>query len=491
MKLNTITGKLDNLNTDALVFFVFKNEDNIELNTIDQKLNGIISRNIKNKYFDAEFNEIISLDTHEKLTAHKIILVGLGSKKKFSQEILRKALSKAVLFCRNHGIKNLTLIINNDEKTISDIAETTFLALYKFNCYKKHSEGIKEIKNINFYILDKKNVSKFEKILKKASFLGETINWTRDLINHPSNHITPKTLAKYAKGIKGGIKVDVLGSREIKKMKMGLLLGVSKGSSEEPQLIVLDYKPKGINQKLETIVLVGKGLTFDSGGISLKPSEKMEEMKMDMAGAGTVIGIMKIISELKPKLRVVGIIPAAENLPSGNAIKPGDILTSMSGKTVEVINTDAEGRLVMADALTFAQKYNPDAIIDLATLTGSCMHALGHEAAGLLGNNDKLLNKIKKSADITGERVWQFPLWDEYRDQIKGEIADLNNTGEERYAGVITASAFLENFIGNIPWAHLDIAGTAMISKSKYYNPKGATGYGVKLLIDLIENWNE
>ena len=201
------------------------------------------------------------------------------------------------------------------------------------------------------------------------------------------------------------------------------------------------------------------------------------------------MGAMKAISDLKPKIRIVGIIPASENLPSGKALKPGDILTSMSGKTVEVMNTDAEGRLVLADALFFSQRYKPTAIIDLATLTGSCIGALGSEAAGLLGNNQKLIDKMKESAEVTGERVWQFPLWDEYREQTKGVLADLNNIGEGRQAGTITASAFLEHFVGKFPWAHLDIAGTAMLSKPKYYLPKGATGYGVRLIVDLIVRW--
>lgn len=489
MKLNTVTGKIENLKTDALVFFVFEGEKlNRELGAIDQKLNNAISKNIQNRYFSAYFKEIRSIDTHNKINSHKIILVGLGHKNKFNQEILRKAISLSLHFCREHIIKNLTFFIDNDKSIIEDSAEIVYLSLYNFNYYKTLSrEKIKTIDIINFYIHNKKHILEFEKIIKKASFAGESINWTRDLINHPSNHVTPKTLSKYAKSIKDGVRVNVLGRREIKNLKMGLLLGVSRGSSEEPQLITMEYSPKKYK---DTLVLVGKGLTFDSGGISLKPSEKMDEMKMDMAGAGTVIGVMKIVSKIKPTIRVVGIVPAAENLPSGNAIKPGDILTSMSSKTVEVINTDAEGRLVLADALTYSQKYKPTAIIDLATLTSSCIQALGHEAAGLLGNNEALINKIKKSAQNTGERVWQFPLWDEYRNQIKGELADLNNTGEGRYAGVITASAFLENFVGNFPWAHLDIAGTAMLSKNKYYNQKGATGYGVRLLINLIETWN-
>lgn len=489
MQLDFKLGNLKEIKTEAVIFFVFEREKITgRLAILDKMLGETISKIFKKGYFKGEAKEIYPIDTHGKINADKIILAGLGERKKFNNELQRRALASVLQFSRDHCIKDITLIINGlDEETLEDLGVIAFLSLYHFRHYKTEGrDKFKDIKKINFLIEDKKNFTKFNLVLHKAEIIGEAVNWTRDMINHPSNHITPKLLARYCKEVKG-IKTRILGKKEIKKIGMGLLLGVSKGSDEEPQLIVMDYKPRKYKK---TLVLVGKGITFDSGGISLKSSEKMEEMKMDMAGAGAVIGTMKVIAEFRPKMRIVGIIPATENLPSGKAIKPGDILISMSGKTVEVMNTDAEGRLILADALFFAQKYKPTAIIDLATLTGSCVGALGYEAAGLLGNDEKLIDKIKKSAEITGERVWQFPLWDDYREQIKGELADLNNVGGGRQAGTITAAAFLENFVGDFPWAHIDIAGTAIIPKPKHYNPKGATGYGVRLIVDLIEKWH-
>jgi len=491
MQTGTITGQIDKIKTEALVFFIFEKTKFIpEINIIDKKLNGAVSRIFDKKYFKGEEKEIHLIDTHEKVKADKIIIVGLGKNEKFRTETLRRAIFSVINYAKNHSLKDITFILNNlNPETLEDVGTVSTLIEYNFSHYKTQDRAkIKKIEKINFYLPDEKKISNFKNSLSRAEIIGKAVNWSRDLINHPSNHITPKMLAKYAKTIQNGIKTKILGKKEMGKLNMGLVLGVAKGSDEEPQLIVMDYKPRKYK---DTLVLVGKGLTFDSGGISLKTAEKMEEMKMDMAGAGAVMGIMKVVSEIKPNLRIIGVIPATENLPSGKAIKPGDILTSMSGKTVEVINTDAEGRLVLGDALHYAQKYKPTAIIDLATLTGSCVHTLGNEAAGLLGNEQKLIDKIKKSAEITGERVWQLPLWDEYREQIKGELADINNVGEGRQAGTITAAAFLENFTGNCPWAHLDIAGTAILSKPKYYHSKGATGYGIRLIINLIENWEK
>jgi leucyl aminopeptidase len=281
------------------------------------------------------------------------------------------------------------------------------------------------------------------------------------------------------------LKCKILTRKNITKEKMGALLAVSAGSEEPPRFIILEYGEP--SDDYDTIVFVGKGITFDSGGISLKPGSGMEEMKHDMSGAAAVVGAMRAIGEMKPPLHVVGLIPSSENLPDGKALKPGDIITAYSGKTIEIINTDAEGRLVLADALGYADRYKPAAVIDLATLTGACVVALGHAASGMMGNNENLMTRVRSAGDTSGDRVWPLPLWEEYHDEIKSHIADVKNTGG-RWGGALTAGAFLEKFV-DYPWVHLDIAGPAYSEKASDYCPQGATGVGARLLIQMIRDW--
>ncbi|MBE0598632.1 MAG: leucyl aminopeptidase, partial [Desulfuromonadales bacterium] len=279
-------------------------------------------------------------------------------------------------------------------------------------------------------------------------------------------------------------RCTVLEKAELEREGMGALLGVAQGSVREPRLIVLEYR--GGSNDARPVALIGKGVVFDAGGISLKPAEKMDEMKMDMAGAATVLGTLLSAALLKLPVNLVGIIPAVENLPSGSAMRPGDVLTSMSGRTIEILNTDAEGRLILADALTFARRFEPRLVIDLATLTGACIIALGHHATAVLGNHDGLIRQLIRAGERSGERLWQLPLWDDYATQIKSELADVRNTGG-RPAGTITAAAFLQKFAGDFTWAHLDIAGTAWEEKGRPYTPKGGTGVGVRLLIEYLK----
>ena|SRR3990167_896616 len=490
MNLKIETNNIETIKTEGLIFFVFEKEKpNEELAQIDKVLGGVISDVIRKGYFNGEKKEIRSIHTHGKVTSEQIILVGLGKKEPFDLENMRQCLALSLLFARENLLKKVTIVLPPANlNIIQDLGTVAIMSLYHFISYKtKDCDKIKKINEVSFYTKDKTNISKYKLLLNKAEIIAEAINWTRDLINHPSNFVTPNHLVLVAQKLSSkNLKVKSYGEKKLKKLGMGLILGVSRGSDEEAQLIQLDYQPKKYK---ETIVLVGKGITFDSGGISIKPSAKMNDMKMDMAGAGVVLGIMKLLKETKPEVRVIGLIPAAENMPSGKAIKPSDILVSASGQTVEIDDTDAEGRLILADALFYAQSFKPSAIIDLATLTGATLIVLGNEAASLIGNNHKLIERIKNSADRSGEKVWELPLWDEYKEMIKSEVADLNNTGKTRNAGVITAAAFLENFVGKFPWVHLDIAGTAMLEKPKDYNQKGASGYGIRLLNDLIENW--
>jgi len=312
---------------------------------------------------------------------------------------------------------------------------------------------------------------------------------TRDLMHHPSNTPTPTFLANAAQTMarKHKITCKVLEKKDMEKLKMGSLLGVARGSHEPPKFIVMEYK--GGKAKDKPVVIVGKGVTFDTGGISLKPGAGMDEMKFDMSGGAVTIGTLQAAASLKLKVNVVGLVPLTENMPGGSAIKPGDILTASNGKTIEVLNTDAEGRLILADALVYAQRYKPKALIDLATLTGAVIMALGHQAAAAVGTDSKLIQKLIASGDVTGERLWQLPLYEEFEKAIKSDIADLKNiTSKGVGAGTITGAAFLKPFTGDFPWVHLDIAGTAWTSNEKPYVPKGGSAYGVRLLIDYLKN---
>jgi len=370
------------------------------------------------------------------------------------------------------------------------MAEGAGLALYHFEDYKSKNEKddpVSRVEKLTLLTPSKSRQAITGKSIARAEKIVDAVHTARDLISHPGNTVTPSYLADYAQKIarKSKITCKVLGKKEMEKLGMGSLLGVSQGSDQPPALIVLEYK--GAAKTKAPTAIVGKGITFDTGGISLKPGGSMDEMKMDMSGAATTLASLQLVSSLKLKANVVGIVAAAENMPSGSAIKPGDILKSMSGKTIEVLNTDAEGRLVLADALTYAQRFKPKEVIDLATLTGAVLHALGHHAAAVVGNNSAMIQKLKDAGDSTGERVWELPLWEEFEKATKSDIADLKNIASPGVgAGTIMGAAFLKAFAGEQPWTHIDIAGTAWGFDRPYTN-KGPSGYGVRLLLRYLE----
>ncbi|MGK2905005.1 MAG: leucyl aminopeptidase, partial [Desulfuromonadales bacterium] len=329
-----------------------------------------------------------------------------------------------------------------------------------------------------------------EAALERAQIICRAVMLARDLVNAPGNVKSPVHLAEQARAAAEAstLQCIILGLKELTEEGFGALLGVAQGSKREPQLIILEHR--GGNKNDAPVALIGKGVTFDAGGISLKPPDKMDEMKMDMAGGAAVIGTMLAAALLRLPINLVGIVPAVENLPSGTAYRPGDILTSLSGQTIEVLNTDAEGRLILADALTYAKRYKPKLVIDLATLTGACIIALGHHATAVLGNDQKLVQLLLNAGEESGERLWQLPLWDVYDQQIKSDVADVKNTGG-RPAGTITAAAFLKKFAKDFRWAHLDIAGTAWRDQDQPYIPKGGTGVGVRLLVAFLQKLAE
>jgi len=498
MQIKVSSGNILKEKTELLVlpFYEKEKELNEDIELLDNKLDGIISYALKNKDFEGELGTTLILYPGERIPAKRIVLLGVGKKKESDLDNIREAFGTAALKSKEMKIKKLTIfkcLEENKKYSHSEISaaivDSILMAYYSFEHLKtgkkKNKIEVKEIK-----VLEDRR-SNVREVLAGASYgkiRAEAANYTRELQSEPANRATPSYLEEEAKKIaeENKLKCSILDEKELKKLGLNLFLSVAKGSKEPSKLIILEYR---ISDKAKTIALVGKGITFDSGGISIKPSQNMEKMKYDMSGGGAVLGIMKAIGKIKPEVNVIGAVPATENLPGGSATKPGDIIYSYSGKTVEIINTDAEGRLVLADSLSYVIKqYKPSAIIDVATLTGACVVALGHHASGLMGNNTHLIKKIKEAAEKTGEKVWELPLWDAYSKQLKSDFADLKNIGN-RYGGAITAGAFLKEFVGKTPWAHLDIAGTAYDTEKKPYLVKGPTGVGTRLILELLKNW--
>lgn len=461
---------------------------------LDKKCGGIIKEMIDWGDFEGKLFQTSMVYTRGLIPARRIFIVGLGKKKDFNLEKLRGVFSKAAQKIRELNLKKFATSLNfakiNQPLTsiTESVVEGVLLGTYQFTSYKTPDED--KIKRLEEFVIVEDNEDFFEAIksaAKKAEIVSNAVYFARDLVSTPGNEMTPTILADRAGEIAGrkNVKLKVLDSHEMEEIGMNALLGVARGSSEPPKFIILEYN--GGKKGDKAIALVGKGVTFDSGGISIKPSADMDKMKTDMAGGAAVIGAIKAASELKIPVNVVGLIPATENLPGGRAYKPGDILKSLSGQTIEIKNTDAEGRLILADALAYAGKFKPKAIIDLATLTGACIIALGDNTIGMLGTDDKLKKRIRDAAEVAGERLWELPLWEEYHELIKSDVADLKNTGG-RAGGTITAAAFLSKFVGEYPWVHLDIAGPAWLSKDKPYIPKGASGVGVRLLVQFMRN---
>ncbi len=482
-------GVTNNIRSELLVVPFF--EDEKEVREIkDKRIIEFISMvlrsgAIKGKIFETlftvtEFNE-----------PKYIIFSGMGKKEEITLHDLRKIAAIVAKICVPKGIENYGIFLRG--KWQGRLAAPVWVegllhGAYRYTDFKsEESTAYHDIKKIFLYNIKEHEKEEIKNLCSTSNKILRTVNAYRNVINAPSNYMTPAKLAEVAIEMaqRRAIRHKVFGLKEIEELKMGGIIAVSKGSREEPRFVELDYCPKKYKK---TVCLVGKGVTFDSGGISIKPWDGMEKMKYDMAGATAVIGAMDIISQLKPEARVIGLVPIVENLPGGSAYKPGDILRMYSGKTVEVISTDAEGRLILADALAYSLKYHPSAVIDIATLTGACVIALGHEASGVLGNDERLIRLIKEAGEDTGERVWELPLWKEYEDLIKSDHADMKNVGG-REAGTIQGAVFLKRFVGDVPWAHIDIAGTAWHDNEKPYATAGATGWGIRLLSKLVEKF--
>jgi len=475
--------------TAMLCGFVLENSDKIlGLQNINSKITASIKQSIND--MDGVFGKLSVIPTIGTST-QRILLAGLGKKENFTNDTIRFVSGKIAQKAKELKLKEFTIIappssLIEPVSSVSQIVEGCKMSLYKFEKYKSKKENT--IPNLTILI------SKSEKIsnaIKNAVVVSEGVIYTKSIANLPPNECTPTTLANFARIIakKNNMKCNIISKTDLKKRGFGGITAVGQGSKNEPKLIILEHNRGSKNEK--PIVLVGKAVTFDTGGISLKPGEKMDEMKFDKCGGCTVIGIMKAVSELKLPINLVGIIPSVENMPGGEAYRPGDIIKLYNGKTAEILNTDAEGRIILADALSYGEKqYSPKAIIDFATLTGACIIALGTNIAGIVSNNEKLTEKIIESSKRTTEEIWNLPLNDDYMDMIKSDVADMKNVGIGRAAGTITAAAFLRNAIEDTPWVHIDIAGVAwtqIATKEKPYNPKGATGFGVRLILDYLQ----
>jgi leucyl aminopeptidase len=425
--------------------------------------------------------------------ASKLLVIGAGKREKFSDTHLRYLAGAAVRNLRSRGGRELAWILGSSEPSaVAAVVDGALVADYDADRYRTERNGEKGIDNLWLATGGDALPAEAEAALHRGRILGEAQNFTRDLVNEPSNHMTPTKLAEQATEMatRFGLECEVLGSGEIQGLKMGALWAVAQGSQQEPaKLIVIRYAPENAPEQ-PVIGLIGKGITFDSGGISIKPSENMHEMKTDMAGGATMLGVMQAIAQLKPRVRVTALIPATENMPSGNAFKPGDVVTSMSGKTIEILNTDAEGRLVLADALTYAKQLGCTVLIDAATLTGAVLVALGNFTTGVFGWNKEWVDRVLAAAKVAGEKMWQLPVDEDYRDLYKSSIADLANTGG-RYGAAITGAMFIGEFAGDTPWVHLDIAGTRWANDEKPYRAKGPTGHGVRTLVQLLTDLSQ
>jgi leucyl aminopeptidase len=463
---------------------------------VDKKLKGGLSGLVKDGFFAGKEGETCWAAGCSGLGVRHVLLVGLGANSAPKElQNLYRAIAKAGRQLREKKIRRVVWLLtakaaSANKMSITDyarkIADELVYAQYKFDRHKSEKKPI-TLRDIVLLPEGKADARKILQAAKAGAIMADGANYARDLGNAPGNTLTPADLAAQAKKLAKakGFKCTVLNEADIRKLKMGGLLGVAQGSSQPPKLIVLEYKKGRAGDP--PVALVGKGLTFDSGGISLKPGLAMDEMKFDMCGSAAVLGAFHAVASAKRKINLVGVIPATENMPGGRAIKPGDVITAMSGKTIEVLNTDAEGRLVLADALTYAQKkFKPSMVVDLATLTGAVVIGLGHHATGLMSNDGKLGNALVSAGAATGDRVWPLPTWQDYSDQIKGTVADIANIGG-RPGGTLTAGAFLKEFIEDgQAWAHLDIAGTAWTSAAKPHVEKGATAVGVRLLTQWL-----
>ncbi len=493
MEIKVIVGDITGIEADAIVVNLFEGvgRPGGATGAVDKALDGAITKLIAQGEIKGKLNEISIIHSLGKLSARVVAVAGLGKQSEFTLDRIRNIVAEFCRSLRKLNCRQIATIVHGGgvggiEPEIASqvITEGSLLGLYRF---RKHITKEPENQDIGKILIVERDAAKLpalEQGCKTGKVIAEVTNLARDMINEPANYMTPSDMAKSAQELAKtyGLGLTILDRDEMEREGMGALLGVAQGSRQPPKFIILSYK--GATTSSKTLGFVGKAITFDSGGLDIKSSEAMAEMKGDMSGGAAVIAALSAIAQLKPKINVTALVAATENLPGGNALKPGDILRAVNGKTIEVVNTDAEGRLTLADALGYAVKQGLSPLVDVATLTGACHVALGDICSGIFGNSQELVDKVIKAGVEAGERLWQMPMYEEYKEQNKSDVADIKNSGG-RWGGAITAAQFLAEFVGDTPWAHIDIAGTARSEKEHGYVVKGATGVSVRTLVNF------
>src|ERR1700730_17644748 len=485
------------LETDALVSYVFEDTDPIQgtLAEIDKSANGLVRKLATGAELTGKPLEITLIHAPAGVKAARLLLVGAGKRDKFDVATLRKIAGAALRYLKSRSVKQLAFLVReNDlnEDSAQAIAEGAITANFETDKYKSDKKNDKLIETVLVAGYSDKEKSSGEKGLDRGRIIAEAQNFARDLVNEPSNKLTPKILAEKAEAMakESGLAVDVLDEKRIADLKMGALLSVAQGGPDPPRMIVVTYTPATPPKPGSPVIgFVGKAVTFDTGGISIKPADGMEKMKYDMAGGATMLGVMRALAELKPNVKIICVVPSTENMPGGKAQKPGDIQTAMSGKTIEVLNTDAEGRLILADGVHYAKQLGATHLVDAATLTGAIVVALSNINVGVFGSDQGWTDKLLASAKAVGEKMWQMPMDEEYRELIKGSFADIQNIGSGKGGGSITGAWFIREFAGDTPWIHLDIAGTAWNDDAKPWLAKGPTGVALRTLVNLAMSY--
>jgi leucyl aminopeptidase len=492
MEIKVIAGDITKVEAGAIILGWFegvKRPDG-DLAVVDEALGGAISQLVNQGEIKGKLREVTIVHSLGKLPTARVVVLGLGKKEDLFLDRVRMAVGEACRLLPQKGLSDAATVALGAgvggmglDGIAQAVTEGALLGAYSFRRHMTGEAEHGELKRLTI-VADKTKLPVLEQGSAKGRILAEATKLARDMVNEPANYMTPSNMAETATSLAKsyGLELEVLEREQMQKLGMGALLGVTQGSRQPPKFIVLRYQ--GGDSAQVDLALVGKGITFDAGGISIKPSEGMGEMKGDMAGGAAVMAALSAIARLKPRLNVIALVPCMENLPSGEALKPGDVLTAMNGKTIEIISTDAEGRLTLADALSYASKLGAGCIIDVATLTGSCHIALGDDCSGVFGNNQELVDKLIAASAVAGELMWQLPMYEQAKEQLKSEVADIKNVGG-KWGGAITAAHFLAEFVGNTPWVHVDIAGTSLSEKERGYIGKGATGVAVRTLVNL------
>jgi leucyl aminopeptidase len=497
MQITLDTKPFAALETDALVSYVFEDSELLQgrIAEIDRAANGLLTKLAKSGEFSGKPLEMTLIHAPAGLKATRLLLVGAGKKDKFDVASLRRTAGASLRYLKSRSAKQIAFLVRegdlNDSlaQAVVEGALTADLETDKYKTDKKNDKAVESLVIVGYGDAER---AAGEKGLARGRTIAEAQNFTRELVNEPSNKLTPRILADRAASMakEAGLAVDILDEKKIADLKMGALLSVSQGGPEPPRVIVITYSPASPKPGAPVLGFIGKAVTFDTGGISIKPADGMEKMKYDMAGGATMIGVMRALAALKPNVKVICVVPSTENMPGGTAQKPGDIQTAMSGKTIEVLNTDAEGRLILADAVHYAKQLGVTHMVDAATLTGAIVVALANINVGVFGGADQdWTDKVLASAKAVGEKMWQMPMDDEYREFIKGSFADIQNIGSGKGGGSITGAWFIREFAGDTPWVHLDIAGTAWNDDAKPWLAKGPTGVAVRTLVNLAMSY--